>query len=98
MISFEPDAYIMEQIMSKNCQSCGMPMKKDPNGGGTNADGSKNETYCSLCYENGTFLAPDFSVEEMQQFCIEALKKKGLPKFLGWLMTRGLPELERWKV
>ncbi len=22
----------------KNCQSCGMPLKKSPNGGGTNAD------------------------------------------------------------
>ena len=88
----------MEQVMSKTCQSCGMPIKKDPNGGGTDADGSKNETYCSLCYENGAFLAPDLSVEEMQQFCIEALKKKGLPTFLGWLLTRGLPELERWKV
>jgi len=31
----------------KNCQSCGMPMKKDTMGGGTNADGSKNEMYCS---------------------------------------------------
>ena len=68
-------------------------MSPDPN-----ADGSTNDTYCSLCYEHGAFLAPDFSVEEMQQFCIEQLKKKGLPKFVGWLLTRGLPELERWKV
>ena len=98
MISFEQDGHIMEQDVSKSCQSCGMPMKKDPNGGGTNADGSTNDTYCSLCYEHGAFLAPDFSVEEMQLFCIEQLKKKGLPKFVGWLLTRGLPELERWKV
>jgi hypothetical protein len=25
------------------CQSCGMPLKQDPQGGGTNADGSKNK-------------------------------------------------------
>ena len=25
---------------SKNCQSCGMPLKRDAKGGGTNADGS----------------------------------------------------------
>jgi hypothetical protein len=24
--------------MNKICQSCGMPMRKDPEGGGTNAD------------------------------------------------------------
>ena len=83
--------------MAKYCQSCGMPMHKDPNGGGTNADGSKNETYCSLCYENGAFFSPDFSVEEMQQFCIERMKEKGVPKVFGWLLTRGLPKLGRWK-
>jgi hypothetical protein len=26
----------------KNCQSCGMPLKKDSKGGGTNADGTKS--------------------------------------------------------
>jgi hypothetical protein len=26
---------------NKNCQSCGMPLKRDLKGGGTNADGSK---------------------------------------------------------
>ena len=26
----------------KICQSCGMPLDKDPNKGGTNSDGSKN--------------------------------------------------------
>ena len=40
---------------NKFCQSCGMPMSKDPQGGGTNADGSKNENYCSYCYQNGEF-------------------------------------------
>ena len=27
------------------CQSCGMPMKKDPENGGTNADGTKSPDY-----------------------------------------------------
>ncbi|MEZ5145910.1 MAG: zinc ribbon domain-containing protein [Bacteroidales bacterium] len=27
----------------KNCQSCGMPLKRDEKGGGTNADGSKTK-------------------------------------------------------
>ena len=26
----------------KNCQSCGMPLRRDEKGGGTNADGSKS--------------------------------------------------------
>ena len=39
----------------KFCQSCGMPMDKDPGNGGTNADGSKSIKYCSYCYESGAF-------------------------------------------
>ena len=37
----------------KNCQSCGMPLKKDPQGGGTEANGAKCTMYCSKCYEQG---------------------------------------------
>ena len=79
------------------CQSCGMPLKKDSKGGGTNVDGSRSTLYCSLCYEDGAFVHPNFTVTEMQEFCIEQLRKKGMPGFMGWLFTRGLPRLERWK-
>ena len=40
----------MEKIY-KFCQSCGMPMKKDEKGGGTNADGSKNVTNSAMKYD-----------------------------------------------
>ena len=30
----------------KACQSCGMPLSEDSQGGGTNADGSKNKKHC----------------------------------------------------
>ena len=56
--------------MNNACQSCAMPLKKDPQQGGTNADGSKSAEYCSLCFENGQFTQPDFSVKDMQDFCI----------------------------
>jgi len=84
--------------MNKFCQSCGMPMKKDPKGGGEEMDGTKNEKYCSLCYMNGQFTSPEIdTAEKMQAFCIEKMKEQGTPKFLGWMMTRGIPKLERWK-
>ncbi len=82
--------------MSKSCQSCAMPLKRDPEGGGTNTDGSKSTDYCSLCYKDGKFLQPDFTVKDMQDFCIEKMRECGVPKFLGWLFTRGLPKLKRW--
>ena len=45
----------------KDCQSCGMPLKKSPNGGGSNADGSISKMYCAYCYENGKFVNPDWT-------------------------------------
>lgn len=83
--------------MAKLCQSCSMPMDKDPGGGGTEADGTKSDKYCSLCYENGQFHNPDFTAKEMQDFCIQQMKKQGMPGFVAWIFTRGIPNLERWK-
>lgn len=83
--------------MSKRCQSCGIPLHKDPAGGGSEADGTRSTTYCSYCFSNGKFIHPDFNVEQMQQLCIEQLNKRGMPRFMGWIFTRELPRLERWK-
>jgi hypothetical protein len=38
-----------------------MPLKKDPRGGGTHADGTKNLKYCSYCFQDGTFTSPDIT-------------------------------------
>ncbi len=78
------------------CQSCGMPMKQDPKGGGTNADGTLSQEWCSFCYADGAFLGPDLTVKEMQDIGINALKAKGFPRPMGWLMTRNIPKLKRW--
>lgn len=83
--------------MAEICQSCSMPMNKDKNGGGTEADGSKSAKYCSLCYADGSFTQPDFTVKQMQDFCIEQLHKQGMPKVMAWLFTRSIPKLERWQ-
>ena len=81
---------------NKMCQSCGMPMKKDPQGGGTNADGSKNLLYCSYCYQNGEFTFQG-NVKEFQELCKDMMIKSGYSKFTAWLFTRGMSRLDRWK-
>jgi hypothetical protein len=86
----------MEQLY-KNCQSCGMPLKKDPVGGGSNADGSKSVVYCSHCYENGKFIQPNITASEMQTFVKEKLKSMGFPGFLAGWFSKGTPKLARWK-
>lgn len=81
----------------KKCQSCGMPLKRDAQGGGTNADSSKSTTYCSHCYQRGKFLQPDISVQEMQTIVRRKLVEFGMPGFLTGFFTRGIPRLERWQ-
>lgn len=83
----------------KFCQSCGFPLEKDKNGGGTEKGGSLSNKYCSMCYQNGEFLTPKEinTPQKMQQFCIIEMKKSGINGFLAWLATRTIPRLERWK-
>jgi len=80
----------------KNCQSCGMPLKRDEKGGGSNADGSKSTIYCSKCYENGKFKNPDMTVDEMKILVKGKLKEFGFPGFIAGWFTKGIPNLKRW--
>lgn len=82
---------------NKNCQSCGMPLKKDSNHGGTNADGSKSQMYCSHCYENGEFKRQNITATEMQEIVIDKMKSMGFPKFVAKIFTKGIPNLRRWR-
>lgn len=82
--------------MAKRCQSCGMPLEKDPGKGGTHADGTKSTEYCSLCFVGGHFSNPKFNAIDMQDFCIEKMRERGIPRFVGWFLTRDIPKLDRW--
>jgi len=81
----------------KVCQSCGMPFKKDPIRGGTNADGSKSSMYCSHCYSSGLFTRPDTTAAEMKSLVIEKLVEMKFPRFIAKLFAMNIPKLERWK-
>ncbi len=81
----------------KHCQSCGMPLKRDELGGGTNADGTKSKVYCSHCWRDGRFVQPNLTAEEMKLLVKAKLKEFGFPGFLCGFFTRGIPRLERWR-
>jgi hypothetical protein len=87
----------MAQRSYRNCQSCGMPMNRDDEGGGTNADGSRSSVYCSHCFEAGKFTLPDITAPAMRARVQEKLKEHGFPGFAAALMTRGIPKLQRWR-
>jgi hypothetical protein len=74
-----------------------MPKKKDPVGGGTNADGTRSEMFCSYCYQNGDFVNPDWTAEQMQEFCKNKLKEMRFPEFVAKFLVKGIPNLKRWK-
>jgi hypothetical protein len=81
----------------RNCQSCGMPLKRDEHGGGTEADGSRSAMYCSHCYQDGRFTMPDISAGEMQERVRGKMAEMGFPRFMSGLFTRGIPGLGRWQ-
>ncbi len=83
--------------MGQRCQSCGMPLDKDPKGGGSEADGSLSSTYCSICYRDGAFVHKGVTAAEFQAHCVEALAGKGMPRIMAWVFTRGIPKLDRWR-
>ncbi len=74
-----------------------MPLTKDPNGGGTEKDGTTSTLYCSLCYKDGAFVGADCTVEQMQDIVEQAMKAQGF----NWLMRKmgryQVPKLGRWK-
>jgi hypothetical protein len=79
------------------CQSCGMPLKRDPNGGSKNTDGTINELYCSYCYMDGAFINPTNNVKEFQELCRLKMIEGGHNKLMAWLFSRGMSRLGRWK-
>lgn len=79
------------------CQSCGMPLSKDPSRGGTNADGSKSIEYCSHCYQSGKFTNPNLSCEEMIARVKMKMKEMKIPGFVANYFAKDIPQLKRWK-
>ena len=90
-------ALLIDTPMNKNCQSCGMPLKRDEQGGGTNADGSKSTVYCSHCFQSGKFVLPDITMTQMQERVRQKMAEMGFPGFLAGFFTRKIPKLERWQ-
>jgi hypothetical protein len=88
----------MTEKTYKVCQSCAMPLKHDPNGGGTEADGTKSKKYCSYCYQEGKFTDDCKTAKDMQDFCKAKLVEMKYPKIVAWFFTFGIPKLERWKM
>ncbi len=84
--------------MKKQCQSCGMPLvtKKGGDCRGTDKNGNKSEKWCKLCYEQGAFIGPDCTLEDMRKIVDDALVENGSGRIMRWMAQKQLPRLERW--
>ena len=79
------------------CQSCGIPMENAYYG--TNADGEKNDIYCSYCYMNGEFTDPNRTLKEMIELVSSTMQEKmGMPGFQANMIANSfIPKLKRWQ-
>jgi len=82
----------------KFCQRCAMPLE-NPEEMANNVDGSKNEDYCCYCYENGAFLYPDATLEDVIESCLPHVVPDVFPDEAAAraAMNEHFPTLKCWK-
>jgi hypothetical protein len=75
-----------------------MPLAK-PEDYGTEATGQPAKEYCAHCYARGAFLAPDLTMDQMRERCIDKMVERAvMPRALATaVMTEALPKLKRWR-
>ena len=76
------------------CQSCSMSLSSDEKGGGTEVDTTE---YCSYCYSQGAFTQPTMTAEGMRKLVEDKMREMYIPRFIGRLFTKNIPQLKRWK-
>ena len=79
------------------CQSCGMPLSRDPLGGGTNGDRSRSAESCSHCFREGVFTELDLTSAEMMTKVEGKLRSMHFPGFLARRFAKDIPSLRRWQ-
>ncbi|WP_152270004.1 zinc ribbon domain-containing protein [Agriterribacter humi] len=78
------------------CQSCSMPLDK-PEMMGTEKDGSKSKEYCTYCYQNGAFINPTMTLNEMKTLVKEQMEKRKIDAGIINMAVSSLPNLKRWR-
>ena len=74
-----------------------MPLQTTRDCRGSEADGTRSGLWCSLCYQNGEFVDPDCTVEQMQALVDRVLQEKGSNRVFRWMATSQIPRLARWR-
>jgi len=81
----------MPAVPEKFCQSCGMPLSKDPEGGARLKDGMRSVMYCSYCMVDGEFTYQGNDVQEFQKTVVDIMVQNGWWRPMAWLFTCQIP-------
>lgn len=83
----------------QRCQSCGMPLSAEFGNYGTNADESRNDEYCSICFRGGELTNPHQTLAEMIASSIENMTAdlNMPPEKAAELANSFIPKLRRWQ-
>jgi len=76
--------------MTNVCQSCLMPLSKDPGP-------RESDQYCSYCFKNGQLCYKGNDLKEFQKACYEGMIKQGMNRFLAKFYTFCIRFAPRWK-
>lgn len=76
-----------------------MPISAEFGNLGTNADGTRNSDYCSICFRNGDFTNPAQTLAEMIESSIDNMTAElGFsPEHASELANNIIPTLGRWR-
>ena len=79
------------------CQSCGMPLSDGFFG--TLKNGSETNEYCKFCFQEGAYLQPELTVEDMIQMSIDNMSQdlNFSKENAQELANSVIPQLKRWK-
>lgn len=73
-----------------------MPLNK-PEVLGTEKDGSKSNEYCTYCYQNGSFINPNMTLDEMKTLVRTQMEKMKMDAGVINMAVSSLPNLKRWR-
>ena len=66
---------------------------------GTEKNGELSADYCTYCYQNGAFVDPSITMEEMSDFCAKKMAELNVAPYeqAKEMMDQVLPHLKRWQ-
>ena len=79
------------------CQSCGMPFDEDHREYLAKEKDGGDSLYCTYCYEDGEFVDPHATVQDMIEMAVPHLAYKIGEEAARKQMEEFIPTLRRWR-